>query len=271
MEAPIQQTQIDEGQAGITPASQATETIAQPQESISSPVEREPSTSRENVEGKPEFENARQIKNLAKMVRSLQQSFETRFSEPPSTNPQTQAQVPYQFTQEQLLANPLGTIKGMNDALKQEILATFQQQQANMQYEQARQEAWNLIKTNEIIKRDPERDDRIREILFEDDGNGNSLQEYSKSNPKHAAQLVIKEYQSRHGSQRSAPAPSKAQMASTATAQTTGSGKSTSEAEIKAIYAQIAAMPELTKDSDFMSKMNALIKKSDLEERMAIK
>ena len=269
MEAPIQQDDVVVQTE--TPSVQQETGIpqgSQPQTTTPVPVENGQSTSHAPAEGTPDYETARQFKNLIKEFRSLKQSLETRSSAVPSVaQPQVQA-----ITHQELLADPINAIKRMIAAetgqLKNEIPEVIQQRESVWRSEQARQEGLRLIGTNELVKRDPQGRERIDDILLEQDEFGNSLQEYSKSNPKHAAQLALKEYQTRFSSgARSASAPSKAQMTSTATAQTTGV-KGTTDAEITSLYAQLASMPDLMKDEAFMTKVNAAIKKSDMETRM---
>lgn len=274
MEAPIQQTPVDESQAEITSAQQATETIAQPQESITPPVERVQPTSQEPVVDNDPYGAARQIKALVKEFRSLKQSLNTRFTDQPTAIPQAPQlpQVP-QVTREELIADPLAAIRKIVDLsnanVRQEILQQTQQREVEWKREQSRQEGLKLIKTNELIKRDPEGEERMKNILMEQDADGNTLDQYAVLNPKHAAQLALREYQARYGSSKNGVyAPSKAQMASTATSQTAGGGRMTTDAEIASIYAQIASNPDLMKDSQFMAKLSAIVAKSDTESKI---
>lgn len=263
MEAPIQQTQVDESQAGITPAPQATETIAQPQESTPAPVESGQSTSQATPSSTPDYETARQIKNLMKEIRSLKQSFETRSSGQPSGAPQQQTRAP--ITQEDLLKNPIQAISQMIEerysGVKDELSKTVQQRETEMRTEQARQEGLRLIKTNELIKRDPLGTSRMEDILLEEDEDGNSLEKYSVQNPKHAAQLALSIYQQKYGQPpKTAFPPSKAQMTSMATAQNTGAGKVNTEEEVGKVFAELSRNPDLMKDPAFMAKIALLSK-----------
>lgn len=273
MEAPIQQTQVDEGQAEITSAPQATATIEQPQESTVAPVESAQPTSQEPVVGTPEYETARQIKNLMKEIRSLKQSINTRPSETPMPAPQTtQPQVP-QVSLADLNADPLTAIRKIveasNVSVRQQILQEMQEKQSEVQREQLKQEGLKLIRTNELIKRDPEGEERIKEILEEENANGRTLNQYSLFDPIHAAELALEKYQSRYGQNKNGVyAPTKAQMASTATAQSAGGARMTTDAEIASIWAQYQSNPDLAKDTNFMAKMNALIAKSDMEAKI---
>ena len=214
MEAPIQQTQVEEGQAETTSAPQATETIDQPQTSTPSQVEGGQSTSQAQP-GTPDYETARQIKNLVKEFRSFKQSFNPRSSEPPQAAPKPS--VP-QVTREELVQDPINAIKKILDGGKSEvrddILKAIEEKESLRQKENLRQEGLRLIRTNELIRKDPNGEERMKEILLEEDDDGNSLEAYAQVNPKHAAQLALKEYQSRYGQGKNAFAPSKAQMAS---------------------------------------------------------
>lgn len=273
MEAPIQQVQVEENQTATPAVPQATETPngSQPQDSTPAQVESGQSTSQAN-QGQSEFETARQIKNLMKEIRSLKQTFE-RSSSPQVPN-MPQQPVRANYTQDDLLKNPMQTIRqmivdGVSD-VKNELPQIVQQRESEMRAQQARQEGLKLIKTNELIKRDPLGTSRMEDILLEEDDDGNSLEKYSYQNPKHAAQLALSIYQQKFGqAPKTAYAPSKGQMMSTATAQNSGGGKMTTEAEIGQIYAEIARNPDLTKDRDFMAKIDALVKKSDMESRMS--
>lgn len=224
------------------------------------------STSHEDIRQKSEFETARQIKNLMKEVRSLKQSLETRSS---VQQPATQQQKP-SVTREELLNDPLAAINKMIEArtseVKQEIPQALKQRESEWKREQAWQEGLKMIRTNETIRKDPEGEERVKEILLEEDEDGNSLEAYSQVNPKHAAQLALIEYQNRFG-KRNVHAPSKSQMASTATSQTSGV-RSTTDQEIAQMYKEIASVPGLANDPEFMAKMAAILKKSDMEAKM---
>ena len=257
-----------EGLESTPDSAQETQTIAEPQTVPASQVEGAQSTSQAQP-GTPDYETARQIKNLMKEVRSLKQSLNTRSSEAPQTAPKTSAPV----TREELVKDPIEAIKRILDGgkseVRDEILKEIQQKETQRQWEQRRQEGLRLIETNELIKKDPNGIDRMKEILEEEDEDGNSLEKYSLTNPKHAAQLALKEYQSRFGQGKNAVAPSKAQMQTTATSQTSGSGKMTSEQELAALMLKMQKEPDLMKDASIMAKLEALVKKSDLESKIS--
>ncbi len=266
MEAPIQQVQVEENQTATPAVPQATEIPqgSQPQESsIPSQVESGQSTSQAQPTSTPDYETARQIKNLMKEIRSLKQSFETRSSGQPSGTPQGQVRTP--ITQDELLKDPIRAISRMIDErysdVKNEIPQIVQQRESEWKAEQARQEGLRLINTNELIKRDPQGKSRLEDILLEEDDDGNSLEKYSVQNPKHAAQLALSIYQQKYGqAPKTAFAPSKAQMMSTATATNTGGGKVNTEEEVGKIFAELARNPDLMKDAAFMAKVDALAK-----------
>lgn len=259
MEAPIQQ---DSTEVQAVEAPQGTET--QPQSVTPSQVEGGQSTSQEDVRQKSEFETARQIKNLMKEIRSLKQSFETRSSvQQPA--PQTMRNMP--VTREELLNNPLDSIDKIAESKVERFRQEIEKRDSEARAERSRQEGLRLIETNESIKRDPEGIERMKDILAETDDDGNSLDSLSQTNPKYAAQLAVKEYLSRYGTKKTVAAPSKAQMASTATSQTVGAARNTDQ-EVAQIHAELTKFPDLVKDPQFMAKMSAIIKKSDTERMM---
>lgn len=273
MDTPTMTPDVATGQEAIPASPQGTEigsqVPAQHQEASVSAVDANDNHSnQEDTRRASEFEAARQIKRLEKTIRQLQNAFERsqQSAPPPSTSQQPSRQV----TQEELLKDPLNTILRIIDErdqkLKGEIPKTFEQynQQATMQ--RAEQEGLRLIRTNSLVKADPEGEDRIKDILNEEDDFGNSLNKYSQANPRHAAQLALMEYQNRYGGGRkSQSAPSKAQMQTTATAVNIGSGKSTIENEAAQLHKMILANPSLMDDKDFREKLNAFDKKAKME------
>lgn len=263
MEAPIQQD-LTEVQTGIEPVPQETQQT-EPQSVPTTLVEGVQPTSQDN-RSQADFETARQIKSLMKEIRSLKQSFETRPSAPAPSSPKPQV------TRDQLLADPLTGIgliaQSEVSKLRDELTEKFQQREAQVKHDQAVQEGLRLIKTNELIKKDPEGEERIKEILLEDNGNG-SLQQFSQFNPLYAAQLVLNEYKLRYGgTQRGTFAPTKGQMVSTATATNTGSGKLNTDQEIEALHKKLNEFPDLMKDKDFMAKIGNVLKQSKTESMM---
>lgn len=264
MEAPIQQVQVEENQTAMPAVPQAPEIPngSQPESSIPSQVESGQSTS-QAPQGQSEFEAARQIKNLMKEVRSLKQAFERSSSPQSPQAPQSQVRTP--ITQDELLKDPIRAINRMIEEKyadnKDETSKIVQQRESEWKAEQARQEGLRLIKTNELIKRDPLGTSRLEDILLEEDEDGFSLEKLSIQQPKYAAQLALSIYQQKYGqAPKTAFAPSKAQMMSTATAQNTGAGKVNSEEEIGKVFAELARNPELMKDSAFMEKVKLLSK-----------
>ncbi len=258
-----------EGLESTPGSAQETQTIAEPQTVTAPTVDGTQSTSQAQP-GTPDYETARQIKNLMKEVRSLKQSLNNRSSEAPQTAPQTKAR---EVTREELVADPIAAIKkildGSKGEVREEILKDIQQKESQRQFENKRQEGLRLIETNELIKKDPNGIERMREILEEEDDDGWSLEKFSLENPKKAAQMALKEYQTRFGQGKNAVAPSKAQMQTTATSQTAGGGRLTTDQELTSLMTQIEKMPDLMKDTSFMAKLNALVKKSDMESRVS--
>lgn len=268
-------SQVDEGQEATTASPQATETPEQsgskPQETTVTQVETNDRNS-SDADGRKasDYENARQIKRLEKTLRSFMQTFEKSSQ---SGQPQGQAAAPQgvsRVTKEELLADPIGALERMQNSLKQELLGeipkTISQRDQAQTHERGVQEGWKQIKSSETYKRDPQGEDRINDILTEENDDGSSLQEYSKLNPKHAATLALAIYEQRYGSKAKSPtAPSKAQMASTATAVNVGGGKSTLQDEAAQLQKELMANGDLMNDPAFRARMDAVVRKSKQE------
>lgn len=262
-------SQVVEGQEPMPGSPQATEIPegSQPQETSSVQVEnRTNNSSQEDTRRSSDFETARQLKRLAKEFQSFKQTLErsSQSASPQVTSPKAQ------LTQEELVKDPIGAIHRLIDGKLSEfegkIPQRFQQLNESNRYEAARQDALKLIKTNASVKADPEGQDRIDAIILEEDEEGNSLQEYSKINPKHAAQLALKEYQNRYMSgKNSQSAPSKAQMQTTATAVNGGMPTGNTDQEAAQLYRQIMTNPELMSNPEFLKKLNSFDQKTRLE------
>lgn len=269
MEDLTMSSQVVEGQEPTPGSPQVTEIPegSQPQETTLVQVENRTNNSSQEEKRSSDYETARQLKRLAKEFQSFKQTLE-RSSQ--STAPQTTSQAMPKMTQDELLKDPLGAIHRLIDGKLSEfegkIPQQFQQFNESNRYESARQDALKLIKTNASVKADPEGADRISDILTEEDEYGNSLEKYSLSNPKHAAQLAIKEYQNRFmGGKNSQSAPTKAQMQTTATAVNSGVGASTTDQEAAQLHRQIMTNPELMNNPDFLKKLQSFDQKARLE------
>ena len=227
-------------------------------------------SSQEDPRRASDFETARQIKRLAKQMQSIQQALE-RSSQQNVPQGFPQAQPLALPTNDEVVKDPIGAINRLMDirlnALKGEIPQQLQQAVQVQRQEHARQEALRLIKTNSLIKADPEGEEKMREILLDEDEEGNSLQQYSLTNPRHAAQLALKEYQSRYGGNgiRSASPPSKAQMTTTATAVKSAAANNSTEQEAAQLYRMVLADPNLMNDPAYTAKLDAFNKKSRME------
>lgn len=264
MDTPIQSSQLDEGQGVLTSPPQVTETPEQSgsQPQPSNPAQVENGTNQQS-QGQPQnasdYETARHIKRLERSIRSMQQAFE-KSQQSVQQNGVPQPPVS-KVTQDELLKDPLGTIQRLMDErdqrLKGEIPKSFEQYSQANRYEQARQEGLKMIKSNEAIKRDPNGEERIKEILLEEDENGNSLEQYAQQNPSHAARLALDIYKSRHGQRNGVSAPTKSQMSSTATSVTSGSKGSTLDQEAAQLQREFMSNPQLMQDKDFFARMKA--------------
>ena len=274
MEAPTIPTQEVESQTATPAASQASETpeqsSSQTQETSSTKVDRSDSnvSSQDDARKASDFETARHLKSLSRDIRSLIKTIGSS-----QQSQVSQASVPQvsQITNEELLKDPVSALGRLVDsrlnAFKSEIPQQFQQFAESTKYESARQEALRLIKTNELVKTDPQGVDRIQEILNEEDDYGNSLEKYSVSNPRHAAQLVLQEFKNRFGGvQRSASAPSKAQMQTTATAVHASSNQANLEQEAAQLYRMAMNDPTVMMNPDYKSKLDAFNKRLQLQQ-----
>lgn len=260
--------EIDNGQT-LTPevpqaAAPETQVPAQSQSSIPAQVENGTQPTSQEAPRASEFETARQIKNLTKMMRSMQQAFE-RSSQ--SAQPQGTPQVPQArptVTPQELVADPLGVIQRMLSEQKQELLGmipqTITKREEDIRHTRDIQEGWKVIKSSDAFKRDPEGEERINEILTEEDENGNSLQKYSIANPLHAAKLALAEYTQRYGNRKPAGAlaPTKQQMASTATASYPGGGKVDVNQESLKLQREAMDNPDLMKDPGWLARLETV-------------
>lgn len=224
-------------------------------------------SSQEDTRRASDFETARQLKRMMKEMQSLKQTFErVQTQQAPQSIPQTQPQL----TQEELQRDPMGVLRKIvqseMNSLRTEIPQHIQKANEFQRKEQAEQEALKLIKTNSSVKSDPQWQNRIEDILSEEDDYGNSLDKYSLQNPRHAAQLALKEYQSRYmGGKTSQAAPTKAQMQTTATAVTPGMAKASSTQEAEQLYRQMLKNPELMQNTEFLKKLASFDQKARLE------
>lgn len=274
MDAPtIDSTQGTEGQ-GTTPVppqgtEPGTQVPVQHQDVSVQSVELNDNATSQDSQKEANFETARWMKRVERQMRSMQTAFEkSQQSAAPQGSPQTQP-LP-QITNDDVVKDPAGAMKRMiQEALqgfKTEIPQHIQQVNERQQQEQVRQDALRMIKTNAHVKTDPEGIERMQDILTEEDDFGNSLEKYSHVNPIHAAQLALKEYQSRFGNgKRSQSAPTKAQMQTTATAVSPGMPKGNSEQEAKEFYRQVIERPELMQNPEFLKKYAAFQEKASME------
>jgi len=265
-----------EGQDALTASPQVAEpgsqVPAQHQQAASAQVENGDlnASSQEEPRRASDFETARHIKRMAKQLQSLQQAFER--SQQQNANPsssQTHTQMP-QITNDELLKDPMTAIRRMIQSevqgVRTEMPQTIQQAITAQKQEQARQEALKMIRTNSSVKADPEGEDKIKDILEEEDEFGNSLNSYALSNPRHAAQLALIEYQNRFlGGKRSQSAPSKAQMQTVATSVSAGAPRGTADQEVAQLYKSILTDPSLMNNSEFRAKLDNALKKSQME------
>lgn len=266
-------SQLDEGQAATPAVPQGTEpgtqVPAQHQETSISKVDGNElnASSPEDTRKANDIETARWMKRVERQMRSMQQALEkSQQSQSPQGSP-TSAKTQAQVTHEELLKNPIEAIQRLIDAKVGEIPQHLQQMTQEQSYERSRQDALRMIRTNSSVKADPEGQERISDILNEEDEDGNSLEKYAQSNPKHAAQLALKEYQSRYGNgaRKAQGAPSKAQMQTMATAVTVGAPKGDSNQEAALLYKQILDNPKLMTDPEFRAKLKAFEKKTEME------
>lgn len=257
--------EVTVGQEATTASPQVTETPeqsgSQQQTVATTQVENGANTSSaEDQRRASDYETARQIKRLAKQMQSMQQAFERSSQQvQPNGQPQTQRQ---QVTQDELLKNPLDVINRLIEekvnGVKSEIPKQFEQFNQQTSQQRAMQEGYKIAYTNEAVKRDPEGDERMRDIFLEEDEDGNTLDKYSLQNPRHAAKLALDIYKQRFTSgQRKASAPSKAQMTSTATSVNPGAGqgKSTND-EAAQWLKEFNNNPKLMDDPAFMKRLN---------------
>lgn len=271
METPTMPPEVVPGQGSTPEPPQATQTPSQegfqPQVQPTPPVEGGDlqAPSQEVAPRASEFETARQLKRMMKEMQSLKQAFERGQNQnyPQATPPNQPAQV----TNEDLVKDPIGALNRLIDAkFRGEIPQHLQQFSQQQRFDQASQEAVRMIKTNSSVKADPEGEARISDILTEEDEFGNSLQKYAETNPRHAAQIALTEYQNRFlNAKRSQSAPTKGQMLSTATAVNAGQPKGNTEQEAKEFYRQIVDRPELMQNPEFLKKYAAFQEKANME------
>lgn len=270
---------VVEGQEATSASPQVTETPAQsgsqPQETTVTQVENNGQNSSEGETRKAsDFEAARQIKKLTKIVQSLQQSIEGRSQSAPQSQA-APAPTRSPVTKEELLANPLAAIERMLDEREQKLMGeipkTLFERDRTARHERGVQEGWKQIKSSETYKRDPQGEDRINDILMEENADGHTLQEYSQLNPKHAAELALATYEQRYGSKAKSPtAPTKGQMTTTATSVNVGGGKSTLQDEAARLQKELMADGSLMNDPAFRARMDAVVKKSKQETLQAL-
>lgn len=248
-------------------AAPETQVPAQPQSAAPAQVENgNQPTSQEAPQNASAYETARQLKRLAKQMQSMQQAFERSSQQPTSQGTPQSPQARNPVTPQELVADPLGVIQRMLSEQKQELLGmipqTITQREQDIRHTRDIQEGWKIIKSSDAYKRDPEGEERINEILAEEDENGNSLQKYSTTNPLHAAKLALAEFNQRFGNRKpaAASAPTKQQMASTVTASYPGGAKIDVSQEALKLQREAMDNPDLMKDPNWISRLDAVKK-----------
>src|SRR3990167_2815761 len=195
----------------------------------------------------------RKFDKIEKGMQSIMEALQNM--QKPTTSPSATAPI----TAEDFLTDPLAHLNRLLDErdkkLKGEIPQTLSEQTRNMELLRSQKEALKMIETNETISKDPEGWNRVEDILNDEEF---GLKEIASYNPLSAARLALRIYSEKYGKAApSASAPSKAQMASTATA-VHPSGKVTLKDEAVELQKQLLGNPELRYDREFMKKLQSL-------------
>lgn len=227
------------------------ETPAQGQQAIEEP--RRPS---DWFAGRKLSKIERQIANLTQQLQQAQQTWTQPQAGSPKTAPQK-----YQPTADEIWKDPAAAFQRMMDErmenVQKEIPKALETREAEIRRNQSRQDALKLIKTNDAVKRDPEGEEKVKDILEDENYN---LDKIAQNFPLEAARMALEIYNARYGTaqRKSATAPTKAQMVSTATTVNTGGNKVNLNEEALKLQQEAMANPTLLQDPAWVAKVQAL-------------
>lgn len=275
MEDEQNSAQVSEGVADET-ASQGSEPVAQATEQSQQDAtvkvdngESQPSSEPEARPRPSQSWGKREFRRLENQLAQMRDAFQAFQQNAPAASVAKQPLNPEDFYK-----NPQEYIdKLVNErlaGLKGEIPKTFAELERTKGMQRDLQEAERMIVTNEAIKKDPQGQDRIKEILYDEEFKINKI---SEQFPVEAARLALALYNQRfvsNVSRRSAvSAPTKSQMQSTATSVNGGAKKSSLGDEYTKLRNELMADPMKANDSGFVERLNALKQRRQLEQQAA--
>lgn len=250
-------SQVSEPQAQA-PAPDATATQA--------PVESPPQSTQATEEPrKPsDWFAGRKLAKLERQIQNLTQLYQAQQSgvqQPKAGSPGDAPKQSYKPTPDEIWKDPGAAFQRMLDerleSVQQEIPRSLEKREAQIRWEQSRQDALKLIKTNEAVKRDPEGEEKVKEILEDEQYN---LDKIATTFPLEAARVALEIYNARYGAapKKAAAAPTKAQLVSTATAVKTGGVKVNLNEEALKLQQEAMTNPMLMQDPAWIAKVQAL-------------